>query len=140
MKLIRVAAATAILAALAGCVTSEQIDAGANTFKGQHYQTAFKRLGFPDQERKIAGHTVYSWLNQNSGSYTVPTYNTATTYVGGQAIYTQVQGSRTESYDYHCKLDLVVDSKGIVIETKVDGNIGGCERYAALAPKKARTP
>ncbi len=125
----------ASLAVLAGCVTSEQIHAGTDTLKGQSYKTAFARLGFPDQERKIAGYTVYSWTNQDSGTYSVPTYQTATSYVNGQAIYTNIQGSRTESYNYQCKLDLIVNSAGIVEDTKLEGNLGGCERYAALAPK-----
>lgn len=125
------------LVVLAGCVTPEQIDAGARSFEGKSYKDAFAVLGFPDDEQKIAGHTVYVWSNQSSGSYTVPTTQTATTYVGGQAIYTTVQGSKTESYDWNCKLRLVVNSEGVVVEAKTEGNIGGCERYAALAPKKA---
>lgn len=125
------------LVALTGCVTPENIRAGTDTLKGQPYQVAFKRLGFPDRENRIAGHTVYSWVNQSSGSYSVPTTQSATSYVNGQAIYTTVQGTRTESYDYSCKLDLIVDPKGIVVDTKLEGNIGGCERYASLAPKKA---
>ncbi|CAN7287213.1 hypothetical protein [Neorhizobium sp. LjRoot104] len=124
------------LLAVSGCVTSEDIRAGTDTLKGQPYQVAFQRLGFPDRESHIAGHTVYSWENQNSGSYSVPTSQTATSYVNGQVVYTTVQGSRTESYSYSCKLDLIVDPKGIVVDTKLEGNIGGCERYASLAPKK----
>ncbi|WP_454700824.1 hypothetical protein [Agrobacterium burrii] len=136
MKFIRVAAAAATLVVLSGCVSSEQINAGVNTLKGKPYQSAFSTLGFPDEEKKIAGFTVYTWSNQSSGSYTVPTYNTATTYVNGQTVYSQIQGSQTHNYSYSCKLDLIVDSKGIVIDTKLEGDIGGCERYAALAPKK----
>jgi len=127
----------AVLAlSLAGCTTPEEIRSGANTFKGQNYRVAFAKLGFPDAENKIAGHTVYTWGNRNSGSYTVPTYQTATSYVGGQVVTTNFQGSRTESFDYHCKLDLIVDGSGTVVDTKVTGNIGGCERYAQFAPKK----
>lgn len=122
--------------ATAGCVTSEDIGAGVRTLEGQHYTQVFKRLGYPDSERTIAGNTVYSWGSRNSGTYSVPTTSTATTYVGGQAVFTTVQGSRTESYDYYCRLDVVVNSSGVVTTAEVDGNIGGCERYAALAPKK----
>ncbi|KQM33593.1 hypothetical protein ASF03_07740 [Rhizobium sp. Leaf68] len=125
-----------VLAGLGGCVTSEQIDAGVTTLEGKSYKEAFAKLGFPDEERKIAGQTVYLWNNRDSGTFTVPTYETATTYVGGQAVTTSFTGSHTRSYDYHCTLKLVVDPKGTVIDASVDGNIGGCERYAALAPKK----
>ena len=129
--------AIAVLA-LAGCVTPDQINAGARSFEGKSYKEAFAALGFPDQEQKIADHTVYIWSNRNAGSYTVPTTETATTYVGGQTVYTTVQGTKTESYDWNCTLRLVVDPKGIVIEAKADGNIGGCQRYADYAPKKSK--
>lgn len=121
---------------LVGCVTGQDIKAGIGTLKGQPYKVAFERLGFPDQENKIAGYTVYSWLNQNSGSYSVPTYQTATTYVNGTPIFTNIQGSETQSYNFHCKLDVIVDGTGTVIDTKIEGNLGGCERYASLAPRK----
>jgi hypothetical protein len=136
MRNILRAAASILLLTLVGCVTSEDIRAGVSTLKGQPYKVAFDRLGFPDREDKIAGYTVYSWLNQNAGSYTVPTYQTATSYVNGQPIYTSIQGTQTESYNYYCKLDVIVDASGIVSDTKIDGNLGGCERYAKLAPKK----
>ncbi|WP_026283348.1 hypothetical protein [Rhizobium sp. 2MFCol3.1] len=135
MKFLLKTISIASLVALTGCVTSEDIQSGVNTFKGQNYKAAFAQLGFPDAENKIAGHTVYTWGNQNSGSYTVPTYQTATTYVNGQAITTNIQGSRTESFNYECRLSLIVNSAGIVVDTKVEGNLGGCERYARFAPK-----
>ncbi len=138
MKFGIVSSTALCLLGLTGCVTGEDIDAGVNTFKGQHYKVAFAALGFPDAENKIAGYTVYTWGNQSSGSYVVPTTQTATSYVNGQVVYTTVQGSTVESYNYQCKLDLIVDNSGTVVDTKVDGNIGGCERYARFAPKKKK--
>lgn len=124
------------LLTVTGCTTWEQVDAGVRTFKGQHYKQAIAALGFPDEERKIAGHTVYVWNNESSGSYTVPTSTTATTWVSGMPVYTTVNSTKTNSYHYECELKLVTNSAGTVIEVEVDGNLGGCEHYARYAPKK----
>lgn len=126
---------SAILLPLTSCVTSEQIGAGVHSFEGKPYKVAFDALGYPDQERVIDGKRVFTWSNQNSGSYSVPTSSTATTFVGGRTITTTIQGTRTESYDYNCKVDMVVGSSGIIEKAQGEGNIGGCERYAKFAPK-----
>lgn len=125
------------LTVLTGCVTFEQVDAGLATLRGKSLEQVIAVLGYPDSERSIAGKTIYTWGNRNTGSYTVPTTNTATTYVNGQAIQTTMYGSRTESYDYYCKVDAIVGRGGIVEDVQYDGNLGGCERYARLAPKKS---
>lgn len=124
------------LVILSGCVTFEQVDAGLATLKGKSLEQVIAVLGYPDAERSIAGKTIYTWGNRNTGSYTVPTTSTATTYINGQAIQTTVYGSSTRSYDYHCKVDAIVGKGGIVEDVQYDGNLGGCERYARLAPKK----
>lgn len=124
------------LTALAGCATPEQITAGVTTLEGKSYKDAFERLGYPDAEEKVAGNTVYIWQNRNSGTYTVPTTQTATSYAGQQTIYTTVYGSREESFDHHCILRVAVDKSGTVINTRLKGNIGGCQHYAKLSQKK----
>lgn len=123
---------------LSGCVTTEDINAGVMTLEGKPYQYAFDRIGYPDMERKIAGRTVFTWVNQESGTYTVPDTETATAIVDGHLITTEIQTTRLESYNYHCKLDLVVNSGGIVERAESEGNLQGCKRYAALAPKKKK--
>lgn len=128
------------LIALAGCSTTEDLQAGLGELKGKPYQAAFAKLGFPDSEKTIAGHKVYGWSTQNSGSYSVPQFNTATSYVNGQAIYTNYQTSKQVSYDYYCTVEVIVDASGIIAHTKFDGNIGGCETFAQRvkpAKKKA---
>lgn len=132
MRKIVFAAMIAAAAIVGGCTTFEDMDAGLNDFKGQHYNAAFAKLGFPDSEKNIAGYTVYVWGSQSSGSYTIPTTSTATSYVNGQTIYTQIQGTRTVDYDYNCKIEVIVDASGIIVASKFDGNIGGCERYGRI--------
>lgn len=126
-----------MLVVLAGCQTFENMEAGLGSLRGQPYQAAFDVLGFPDAENTIAGKRVFTWGSRNSGSYTVPTFNSNTAYVNGTPIYVQTQGSRTEYYDYHCRIDIIVGSGGLIEHYKFDGNIGGCEKYSrALTPKR----
>ncbi|MCM2451928.1 hypothetical protein [Agrobacterium vitis] len=132
----KTAITAALMLALAGCQTFETMDAGLAGLKGRSYQTAFDVLGFPDGEKQIAGKRVFTWANQNSGSYSVPTYNQSTAWVNGSPVQIQSQGTATESYDYHCRIDVIVNDKGIVEDTKYDGNIGGCERWAAKMKAK----
>jgi len=136
MKKLSFIGASIALSLLVGCQTFETMDAGLTSLRGQPYQAAFDVLGFPDGESQIAGKRVFTWGSRNAGSYSLPTFNTSTAYVNGQTVYVQSQGTRTETYDYHCKIDVIVGSSGLIEHTKYDGNIGGCERYARLFPKK----
>lgn len=135
---IRSICALAIVAIAAGCQTFENMDAGLSSLRGRPYQEAFTVLGFPDAENTIDGKRVFTWGSRNTGSYTLPTFNSSTAYVNGQPIYIQSQGTKTETYDYHCKIDVIVGSSGLIEFTKYDGNIGGCERYARLFPRKPK--
>jgi hypothetical protein len=128
--------ATVALLTLASCQTFEDIDTGLAGLRGRPYQAAFDVLGFPDAENRIAGKRVFTWGSRNTGSYTVPTFNSSTAYVNGKPIYIQTQGTATETYDYYCKIDVIVGSSGLIEHYKFDGNIGGCERYARLLRSK----
>ena len=126
-----------LLAGLAGCQTFENMDAGLASLRGKPYQAAFDILGFPDAETTIAGKRVFSWGRRDTGSYTVPTFDSTTAYVNGKPVLVQTQGMRTEYYDNHCRIDIIVGEGGLIEQSKYDGNTGGCERYgAALKPKK----
>ncbi|MEY9584066.1 hypothetical protein [Sinorhizobium fredii] len=126
------------LIVLAGCTTMEDLDAGLRDLKGKPYQVAFAKLGFPDNEKTVAGHKVYVWSTSSSGSYSIPKYNTATSYVNGQAIYTNYQTTENVSYDYSCEVEVIVDPSGTIAHIKWEGNPGGCEAYAqrVKVPKK----
>ncbi|WP_095204636.1 hypothetical protein [Mesorhizobium carmichaelinearum] len=126
------------LAAAAGCQTFEKMDEGLGSLEGKPYRAAFKILGFPDAETKIDGKRVFTWRSRDTGSYTVPTFNSSTAHVNGQPVYVESEGTATETYDYHCKIDVIVGSSGIIELAKYDGNIGGCEGYARLFPRNPK--
>ncbi len=125
------------LGAVSGCVTMDSAKPAMEALKGQPLSAAIAKLGYPDSQMSIAGKKVYTWNNHDSGSYTLPTYNTATTYVNGQPIYSTVQGSRTTSYDYECKLKIIASQSDIIENFEWDGDIGGCEAFAMRLQKKS---
>ncbi|UVK49123.1 hypothetical protein BPNPMPFG_006833 (plasmid) [Mesorhizobium sp. AR07] len=126
------------LSILYGCHTMENMDAGLTSLRGQPYQEAFRVLSFPDAESMIAHKRVFTWVTRDAGSYTVPTFNSGTAYVNGEPIYVETQGTATEIYDDHCKIDVIVGSSDMIEDIKYDGNIGGCERYARRFRPKAQ--
>ncbi|WEX79376.1 hypothetical protein PYH37_006266 (plasmid) [Sinorhizobium numidicum] len=117
-------------AVASGCTTMEDARPAMQGLKGQPVQAAFAKLGYPDEEQNIAGRKIYVWHTSSSGTYMVPTTNTATTYVNGQAIYSTVEGTLMQSYEDSCKLRLIASRGGIIEEWDWHDN-NGCERYAA---------
>lgn len=115
------------LGVVSGCVTMESAKPAMDALKGQPVSAAIAKLGYPDGQMSIAGKNVYVWNNQDSGSYTMPTYNTATTWVNGTPVYTTIQGSRTTSYDYQCKLRVIASKSDIVEGFEWEGDLEGCE-------------
>ncbi|MBZ5882559.1 hypothetical protein, partial [Escherichia coli] len=80
------------LGAVSGCTTMDSARPSMEAMKGQPVSAAIAKLGYPDGQMNIAGKKVYVWSNHSSGSYTLPTTNTATSYVNGQTGFTTVQG------------------------------------------------
>ena len=67
------------LLALAGCLNpSATLDEKQRYFIGQDASTLFSSMGFPQQEGEIAGRKFYAWTYNQSGSLTLPQYNTGT--------------------------------------------------------------
>lgn len=88
----------------------------------------------PQQEGTVAGTKFYAWSYQDSGSYTVPQYNTGsysgTTYgaYGSVNSYGTVgyTSYNTQIYDYSCVLRAFVDGRDRIINFDLNGDMGGC--------------
>ncbi|QDG77692.1 hypothetical protein [Labrenzia sp. PHM005] len=132
LALAAVAAATLLTA---GCQTFETMDTGLSSLIGKPYKQAFNVLGFPDAENRIDGKRVFSWGNRQTGAYTIPTFSTSQVYTGYGYSTVTTQGSQTQYYDYNCRIDMIVNSKGITENFKYNGNRGGCETYAKRIAK-----
>ena len=131
---------TISLIALAGCTSMDIMRPAMESLEGKPVQAAFSALGFPDQEQTIAGQKVYVWMRNYSGSYTIPTTSTSTTYVGTTPINTTTYGTSTQSYNANCKIRVMADASGKIVNWDAEGNEYGCSPYAErlrpLVPKK----
>ncbi len=132
-----------LLLALTACTTFEDIDSGLNQFKGQPVNSLIEVLGFPDDERSIAGRRIIIWnTNENFTIQTpITSYGSGTLNTFGQGGYAYGNyQSRTTSYvptnvNYNCTLLVEINRKNRILGHSIEGNIGGCERYAsALKP------
>lgn len=120
--------------AITGCLPNETLTEKQPNYIGKDASVLFNAMGFPQSEGKIAGRKFYAWTYNQSGSLTLPQYNTGT-YSGstygrygsynsyGTVGYTTYS---TTNYNYNCILRAFVDNKDKVTNFDMDGNIGGC--------------
>jgi hypothetical protein len=87
------------LAACAGSVVRKEMNGAV----GQPVSVVVAKLGFPTEDRVIAGQKVYIWSTSNF-----------------------VEGS-----NYHCKIRAILDEHDMIASWDMDGNEAGCARYAS---------
>lgn len=115
--------------ALAGCANFEALDAGLDTLKGQSRDVAIARLGFPTDQKEIAGKDVFIW--STGGIYSQPT-----TYYGGCS--DRYGGIRSMScvsfmpstYSAYCEIRVIAEKSGTIVDTQRRGDAPTCEAYA----------
>ncbi|MBS1167435.1 MAG: hypothetical protein H6R00_3460 [Proteobacteria bacterium] len=133
---LRLGGVTLVAGVLAGCSTFADIEAGLADLRGKPIDAAVYQLGYPTNKITISGENVYTWSNQNSGSYTMPQNNIGYGYAGTIPFSYNYTTYQTQSYDYYCIITIVTDEKDVIIKAGYEGNIGGCTRYSRrLAPK-----
>ena len=120
---------------LSGCLNpGDTLNERQPNYIGKDANVLFGAMGMPQQEGRVAGAKFYTWTYQNSGSLTLPQYNTATysgntygtygsTNTMGTVGYTTYQ---TTNYNYNCVLRAFVDRNNKITKFDMDGNIGGC--------------
>lgn len=120
---------------VSGCLNPNQaLQEKQVSYVGRSAETLIARLGMPDSEGVVAGRKFYAWTRQDSGSFTMPQYNTGTMNTtvygrGGPAFGTSTYGYTTYNttyYDNRCILRAFLDQNGNVTGFDMDGNIGGC--------------
>ena len=132
---LKVCAGLVAAALLSGCLNpSETLNERAPNYVGKNASVLFENIGMPQQEGRVAGAKYYAWTYQNSGSITLPQYNTGyysgNTYgqngsynTSGTVSYTTYT---TTNYNHNCVLRAFVDNRNRVTRFDIDGNIGGC--------------
>lgn len=121
------------------CTTFEDIDGGLDTFQGRSINDLISVIGFPDGERTVAGRRMVIWSSsQNVTSVSpVTTYSsgTANAYGSGGYGYGSYSGTSTTyvptTVNYNCTIMVEIDRNNSILGHDFEGNIGGCEQYAA---------
>ena len=101
----KIAGAGILVLFLAGCA-GKIIKERMSSMFGSPAPNVFAKLGLPDAEGEVAGRKFYVWSTKNYMNY-------------GQ-----------QSYIYYCKLRVFVDSRDRITAYDVEGNEGGCGRFA----------
>ena len=116
--------------ALSACATFSNMETGLNALIGQHINTVFARIGYPQGQMQIGNETVYAW--GRSFSVNMPQYNQAnTTGRIGSTPYSATTGYTTyNNVEYQCNIKVIVGPDQIVRTWEFDGNIGGCDTYS----------
>lgn len=124
---------------VSACTTFEDIDGGLDAFQGRSIDDLISVIGFPDGERTVAGRRMVIWSSsQNVTSVSpVTTYSsgTANAYGSGGYGYGSYSGTSTTyvptTVNYNCTIMVEIDRNNRILGHDFEGNIGGCEQYAA---------
>lgn len=114
---------------LSGCATFDDLDKGLSSLRGISQNELFNALGYPDGQMQIDENTViYAWGNDFSASYSVPTSQVTTGYVGSTPFTFRTFGTENVNVKYQCNIKYVVKG-GRAYTYEYSGNIGGCMPY-----------
>lgn len=109
---------TIFLAACSGGLGT--MDGIMSSWQGASINEVITQWGYPDQEREIAGHKLYTWNYSKSGF--IPAQTTATANTFGNTTYVTAHTTGGHAIYGSCSRTLEVDKKDIVIATQWQGN------------------
>lgn len=115
---------------LAGCANFEALDAGLDTLKGQKRDVAFARLGFPTDQKEIAGKDVFIWSTGDVYSQPATYYGGCSDRYGGIRSMSCVGFMPSTVYAY-CEIRVIADKSGTIVDTQRRGDAYTCETYAS---------
>jgi len=117
------------------CASQENIKKGLDQLLGHNIEEAISLLGYPDDERSIAGKIVYTWSNSRASTSTNPTHQTSTGYIGGSRVRLDTYGQETISKTLSCKIRIITDTANQVVHWEYDGNRGACRKFSKRIDK-----
>lgn len=114
---------------LAACASYERLDSGLNTLVGQDREVAIARLGFPDEQREIAGKDVFIWETgfrwYDRGGY----YGGCSQRYGGIRSMSCV-GFAPSIASNHCQVRVIAEKSGKITDVDRQGDVGACQTFA----------
>lgn len=127
--MLRRALPLALLVPLAACASFDRLDQGLSTLQGQHRDVAIARLGFPTEQKEIAGRDVYIW-HRGSLFYQPATYfGGCDSRYGGMRSMSCV-GFMPSVTDTRCTVRVIAEKDGTIVQTDRDGDPNSCGFYA----------
>ncbi|MFI4976194.1 MAG: hypothetical protein ACHP84_16775 [Caulobacterales bacterium] len=126
----------AAAAALAGCATTADLDAGLSSLVGQPVKVAMDRLGPPTGQSEQDGEKVYFWASNQDVSFTTPA-GTENTYGAAGAMPELTKQPETVSppVNFRCEIMITVGGDEKIKSYHWSGNLDGCSSYAARLGK-----
>jgi len=93
---------------------------------GQPIEVAYQVLGIPDGAFDMRGMKVYVWSNTQEYSYSTPVpTNVYDAVLGASVLYNQRERGVAV-----CKIKVVANSRGMIVQTDYSGGLIACEKYA----------
>lgn len=123
---------------VASCSTFEDIDEGVSRLYGQPVDNLIAIIGFPDQERTIAGRRLLVW----STTEQVTVFRPVTTRSSGRAEVESFRGEVQANFERdetsfvpvletrECTIRVQVDPSERIVFHDLRGDLAGCEGYA----------
>jgi len=139
MRLIAPTLVIALAAIPIGCSTFEDISKGLDHLVGRDINKAISILGYPDDERVIAGKTIYFWRNSRSSTSTIPTYSTSTGYIGGSKFSASTTGQSAVTTSLNCEIKIITGKSNKILTWEYNGNLGACRKYSKRLSARAPT-
>lgn len=121
-------------ALVSACAANPDLSNGLAALKGQNRDAAIAVLGFPSDQKEIAGKDVYVW--SSGASYVSPGgyYGCHDIYGGGLARSMTCMNYPPTVYSSYCTIRVIAEKDGTIVRTDFEGAGGGCSRYEAKFP------
>ena len=114
---------------LVACTSFDTLDKKLPYFKGKKIDEAISYLGHPNDERAIAGKTVYTWSTAYTQTSMTPITTQNSGMINGKYYSGTSQSYVPETSNLSCVLRMITDKKRI-IDIDYEGNNGACFRYS----------
>ena len=129
------------LFSVAGCA-EDYLASGLPMLKDQPISKAVHYLGPAAEEKKTGDKTIYTWVNEESGSFLMPSESSYPEVVqsnGHPMVVYSGAGTpqMTNTYNWHCRLDITTKN-GIIVDTQYQGNTAGCEVFSKKLKRLSR--
>lgn len=124
---------------LVGCETAA-IERNLAAAHGKDVEEIISRIGLPDTERVVAGRKMYVWDRRVQAVVPLMSSSTTTGFVGTTPVTANSMQTNYVPAAFYCQIRIVVDANNRIIASDLDGNQGGCARYANMLSRRPVQP